>query len=211
MPKTHDTGDMLPQAERGSIRQGTTITAVGYGLRFEIPKAWVRWYEENEEHPNLHLTSAELDEVKETEGEWDKEFALIVNAILPFNQCVAHVGGDGWGPRGLSYSDLQVRVYVLTTTPEEIERRARSQGIAVAANLTGASPTLEQEQMGTWRRIAIKYFRMYLDYGATSIVDLRIQRIGNHTVAFVFIYTDHAQHEEEIEAMLNSVEFSGAA
>jgi hypothetical protein len=210
MPKTQDKRDMLPQVERGSIRQGTTIMAIGYGLRFEIPAAWVRWHEENKEHPNLHLISAELDAVKETEGEWDKEFALIVNAILPFDQCLAHVGGDGWGPRGISYSDLQVRVYVLTTTPEEIEKRARLQGTAVVANLTGTSATFEQEQIGTWRRTVIKYFRMYLDYGATSIVDLRIRQIGNHTVAFAFMYTDHAQHEEEIEAMLNSVEFPGA-
>jgi hypothetical protein len=196
------------QTKRGAIRQGTTIKAAEHKLRFEIPAAWVRWYEENEAHPNLHLTSAELDAVKETEGDWDREFALVVNAILPFDQCIAHVGDDGWGPRGISYADLQVRAYVLTATPEEIEERARLRGSEVIINLTETPAVSQQDQVGAWRRTLLKYFRWYIDYGATAIVDLRIRRYDNRSVVFAFMYTDHSEHDAEIEAILDSVVFT---
>jgi hypothetical protein len=42
-------------------------------------------------------------------GEWDSEYASVVNASLPFEDCAAHVGGEGWGWQGLSFGDLQVR------------------------------------------------------------------------------------------------------
>lgn len=195
------------QVPRGSRLQGDTIVALGRGLQFKIPPAWVRWHEENEAHPNLHLTPAELDEVRETEGEWDHEFALVVNAILPFEQCVAHVGGEGWGPRGMSYADLQARVYVMQQTPQEIEARARSQGAAAVSSLTGVPAALQQESGGEWRQTVLSYRRVYGDYGATALVDLRLRRFGDQTVAFAFMYTDHASHEAAIEAILDSVEF----
>jgi len=200
---------LLPQhIKRGAIRQGTTIKAAEHALRFEIPAAWVRWYEENETHPNLHLTPGELDAVKETEGEWDREFALVVNAILPFDQCVAHVGDEGWGPGGISYADLQVRAYVLTASPEEIEERARLQGSAIIADFTGAPAVPQQDQVGGWRRTLLKYFRWYTDYGATAIVDLRMKLHDSHTIAFVFMYTNYKDHEAEIGTLLDSVIFT---
>jgi hypothetical protein len=194
--------------KRGSIRQGTTIMALGHGLRFDVPTSWVRWYEENETYPNLHLSAPELDLVKETKGEWDQEFALVVNAILPFDQCVAHVGSEGWGPRGMSYADLQVRAYILMTRLEEIEYRARSQGAAVVATFAKTDVVLQQDQAGPWRRTLLKYLLMYHDYGATAIVDLRLQEFGTYTVAFAFMYTDHTNHTMEIEMMLDSVRFT---
>lgn len=196
------------QSKRGSIRHGTTITAAGHGLSFEIPKAWVRWHDENgDAHPNLHLTPAELDLVKETEGEWDREFALIVNAFLPFEQCVAHVGSEGWGPQGISYSDLQVRIYVLSPTPEEIAERVSSRGAAVVENITGTSAVPQLARVGLWKRTLLKYQRRYADYGATAIVDLRLRRFRSRTVAFALMYTDHAEHHTEVEALLDSVVF----
>jgi hypothetical protein len=210
-PMSKKPSQEAPETERGSTRQGTTITAPTYGLRFEIPAAWVRWHDENgDEHPNLHLTPVELDAVKETTGDWDQEFAQVVNAILPFEQCVAHVGGDGWGPRGVSFSDLQVRAYVLGLTPDEIEARSRLQGAAVVESFTGMPTVPQHEHVGAWRRTVLKYRRMYGDYGAVAIVDLRPRRFGDRTVAFAFMYTDHTSHDDEIQALLDSVAFGGA-
>lgn len=178
-------------------------------MRFEIPEAWVRWYNENSDaHPNLHLSPAELNVVKETEGEWDREFALIVNAILPFEQCVAHTGGEGWGPFGISFADLQVRAYVLTAMPEEVEERACSLGAAVVTDFTGTHVVPLKDRARAWRRTGLEYLRMYGDYGATAVVDLRVQRFGNRTVAFAFMYTDQAEHDSEIKAILDSIVFA---
>ena len=198
----------IKKERMGSIRRGNTINAVVYALSFEIPEAWVRWYEENEAHPNLHLTPAELDAVKETEGDWDREFALVVNAILPFDQCIAQVGNDGWGLHGISYVDLHVRPYVLKDTTEEIEERARSRGSEVVASFAATPSEPQQEQVGAWRRTLIKYSQVHTDYGATAIVDLRIRTFGNRTIVFAFMYTDHKKHDTEIDKILNSVIFS---
>lgn len=204
-------GQPTPQPlPRGSVRQGTTITAVGQGLRFEVPAAWVRWYEEHPTHPNLHLTPEQLDAVAETEGEWDYEFARVVNAIWPFEQCVAHVGGDGWGPQSVSYADLQVRAYLLPLEPDEAVARAESHGAAVVTELTGSTPTTaRREQRDGWERMVLMYRRFYIDYGATAIIDLRARRFGDDTVGLVFMYTDQADHEAAIAALLASVTFTG--
>jgi hypothetical protein len=193
---------------RGSTRLGTTIRALDQALRFEIPAVWARWHEHNKAHPSLHLTPAELDEVEEATGEWDHEFARVVNAILPFKRCVAHVGSDGWGGRGVSYADLQARAYVIIMTPEEIAARARTLGAAVVADLTGTAATPEEEPSGEWQRTTLTFRRFYVDYGATAIIDLRARRYDDHTVAFAFMYTDHADHATEIEAILDSVTFA---
>lgn len=188
---------------QGSILQGTTIEAVDHGLRFDIPSAWREWHLENDARPSLHLTPAELARVEHAEGEWDHEFALVVNAILPFDRCVAHVGGEGWGVQGISFTDLQVRAYVLATTPDVIEQRARSRVSEVLAD----AADVRTDQTGPWRQITVSYRRSYVDYGATALVDLRAQRFADTTVVFAFMYTDHAEHAAEIQAILDSVTF----
>jgi hypothetical protein len=190
---------------RGSIRRDTQIEAVDERLEFEIPPEWVTWSKQNPSRPNLHLTAAELDRVELTEGEWDREFALVVNAVLPFEQCVAHVGGEGWGPHGLSYADLQVRAYVLAMSPEEIAARARSEGSAVVGELTGSAPELWHGRRGVWSRTVIEFRLFFVDYGATALVDIHSRRFVDRTVAFAFMYTDHAQHDHEIDQLLGSV------
>ena len=77
------------------------------GATFKIPESWLKWHAGFKN--NLHLTRAELDKVKTAEGNWDKEYAHIANELLPFSQCVAHVGGEGWGRDAVSYADLQLR------------------------------------------------------------------------------------------------------
>jgi hypothetical protein len=190
---------------RGSIRRGTHIEAADQSLEFDVPQTWVTWSEEHVSRPNLHLTAAELDRVETTEGEWDREFALVVNAVLPFENCVAHVGSEGWGPHGMSYADLQVRAYVLTMSLEGIAAQAQSRGASVAEELAGTPPDLQEERQGEWTRNLIGFPLFYVDYGATAVVDARSRRLGDRTVAFAFMYTDHAPHDHEIDQMLDSV------
>lgn len=194
-----------PPRAQSSTRAGTTITSAEYGLHFQVPAAWVRWQEQNPERPSLHLAPAELDAARDAEGEWDREFAQVVNAILPFERCVAHVGAEGWGRKGISYADLQVRAYVLEETPGDIEARAATLGTRAVASFAGSPPVPLHESEGEWKRTVLRYQRTYWDYGATAIVDLRVRPWPNHTVAFAFMYTDHADHQGEIEALLASV------
>jgi hypothetical protein len=45
-------------------------------------------------------------------GEWDTEYAKVVNSAMGFQDCVAHVGGEGWGKDGSWFGDVQLRVYL---------------------------------------------------------------------------------------------------
>lgn len=187
------------------IRQGNTITAVHSELSFEIPGSWVRWYEENENHPNIHLTAEELAKVKEAEGEWDMEFAKVVNAILPFDKCIVHAGSEGWGANGISYKDLQLRVYDMTGTWQEIEQIARSKGIAVIKNFA-PSPVVQKQDSGVWKQVSLKYFLRYEDYGANAIVELRMKNENDRLIVFAFMYTDHADQDKIISRIIKSIE-----
>ena len=68
--------EMQDGKDRKLIRRENIIQAPDNSITFKIPDTWVKWYEENEDRPNLHLTPNELNMVKEAEGEWDNEFAV---------------------------------------------------------------------------------------------------------------------------------------
>ena len=194
-----------PAQNGGSIRQGNVIRSAEDAFSFRIPDAWIKWHDENEGHPNLHLTPGQLVLVKDAEGEWDKEFSVIVNAILPFERCIAHVGSEGWGSSGLSFSDLQVRAYSLMETPAEIESDACSKGLTAASKIQGMVANCTADQAGMWRRIVTTYSRTYQDYSAKATVDIRIRRFNSKTVGFAFMYTDHTVHTTTINGILGSV------
>ena len=197
--------NMSDDQGKGSVRNGNVIKAMDDGVSFKVPDAWLKWYQENEAHPNLHLTPKELDAVRDATGEWDKEFAMITNTILPFNECVAHAGAEGWGSKGLGFADLQIRVYVMEIMPEEIEKIAYSKGYSIVSTITESPANIKVEQAGLWKRIVFEYSRTYHDYSAKAKVDMRVRRINNKSVVFVFMYTDHADHTNEINGILDSV------
>ncbi len=84
----------LGDAERYATRVGRTTHLHPSDATFQIPQDWLDWNAEF--HNNLHLTHRELRKVRIGFGEWDYEYARVVNAALPFEHCAAHVGGEGW-------------------------------------------------------------------------------------------------------------------
>lgn len=197
--------DMQGGKGRKLIRRENIIQTPDNSITFKIPDTWVKWYEENEDRPNLHLTPNELNTVKEAEGEWDKEFARVINAILPFEECLAHIGSEGWGERALSFADLQVRLYIVQMTFSEIENNARSKGLAMVSSITGQAGGYNVEQSDVWKKIKIEYRLVYQDYSAISIVDMRIRQLSDKSVVFVFMYTDYTDHSGTINDMLDSL------
>src|SRR5437016_455902 len=104
----------IGQQSRNSLshratRSGRTIILHPSEARFNIPADWLTWY--NKFHNNLHLNAKELESVRVGQGEWDTEYALVVNSALSFQTCTAHVGGEGWGKKSSSFADVQLRVY----------------------------------------------------------------------------------------------------
>jgi len=185
------------------------------GLQFEVPKDWIDWYDQFGD--NLHLTGKELDRVGPGAGEWDEEYARVCNAVLPFDRCAAHVGGEGWGKNAASFGDLQVRVYDLQEPVNKIQEGIAGQSLAKIGELIGGSKIgeliggpvqVQQSEKDGWRRIVYSYGRFYHDYGAKAHVDIRIKQIGERPIAFVFMYTNYQSHERTIADMLLALESS---
>jgi hypothetical protein len=137
------------------------------------------------------------------DGEWDTEYNHICNAVLPFNRCAAHIGDEGWGREGVSYADLQVRVFDLAEPPEDIERRIDGDGATEVERITGKRPAPEHDTKTEWVAIRLAYGRFYIDYGATAHVDFRLRHLGKRTI--VFMYTDYTSQQKTIDNMLHSV------
>jgi hypothetical protein len=124
-------------AGRFATRRGPTIRLHPSDITFQVPESWLKW--DSEFHNNFHLTHRELRRVRVGHGEWDSEYASVVNASLPFQDCAAHVGGEGWGWWGASFGDLQVRAYVTSLSGNEIMTKIRERGFGVAQHISGQS------------------------------------------------------------------------
>jgi len=146
--KTYKEVDLrIGDAGRYATRQGRTIQLHPSNITFQVPQSWLEW--DSEFHNNFHLTHRQLRSVRVGHGEWDSEYASVVNASLPFEDCAAHVGGEGWGWQGVSFGDLQVRTYVTSLSEVEVLARIKSQGFETAQRV--AQRIREQEGLRSYR------------------------------------------------------------
>lgn len=187
--------------ERSATIKDNVIRLNPSGSTIQIPKNWVRGLAGFRN--NLHLTRAELEKVETANGEWDKEYAEIVNRLLPFAHCAAHVGSEGWGREGVSYHDLQLRAYVTDAGAEKVQARLFENGKAWASKFS-EKVSVSREPSGKWRRASLSYDMWYGDYGGKAIVDVYAQSIGMETVVLVFMHTDVRSASDLVPEILKS-------
>ena len=186
------------------LKNGEIISADGKAS-FVIPGGWIKWHNENETYPNLHLSMNELATVKNAEGEWDKEFATYVNYLLPFENCFAHAGAEGWGSKGLSYADLQVRAYVFRNTFFDISSNSFTKKLnELPVLIKTITPAYVFEKNGDWKQLLISYRCIFIDYSAIAFIDIRVKNFDKNALVFAFMYTDHTNHTIEMDNILNS-------
>ena len=154
-----------------STRQGHTITLHPETATFQLNGIMMNWFAGFKN--NLHLTREELAKVEKGAGDWDTEYGMVCNAVLPFSRCCAHVGEEGWGKDGVSFADLQVRVYVLEKKIEEVGKQIEERGTAIVKEITKKPPKLTTDGKAAWKRWDFAYDRWYEDYGGTAHVDFR--------------------------------------
>jgi hypothetical protein len=186
-----------------ATRDGLTIRLNPGGASFRISEYWLDW--DPKSYKNLHLTRADLESVKDGAGEWDTEYGKVVNAALPFNDCSAHLGEEGWGAQGASFGDLQMRAYISDLSEEELERRISTKGLAAAKAIrTDVAPqaTLARDKVLNWTRLVIAYNLFYWDYGGTGHVEFYLNSFHGHTAVLVFMHA--GGHEWAIEQILKS-------
>lgn len=190
-----------------SVLEGTTIHIEPHGARFDIPGTWLTPRPAPDEHvKNIFLSWDDLNELNRIDREprgFDSEDADVINAVLPFEDCVAHVGDRGWG-NGL-WNDLQSRVYITALTPEEIASRLETDGLKTATtNFEKAS--LAVSQYKDWERYSFEILDAPTHFILEKRLEFYVRRVNNETVVFVFLHAD--PFESEIALLLNSFSWS---
>lgn len=190
-----------------SRHQDGVVTLVPAEMSFRIPDSWRNWYESNKN--NLHFSRKELDKVKVGGGEWDSEFSRVVNAILPFDKCAFHGGGDGWGRQSFAFSDLQMRAYVGEWDLPRLRELAKSAGLKEAKRITSEAAFADAKE-GQWQVDSLSYPLWYGDYGSTAMIDLYSQKEKGMTAVLVFMYTSYpGEQKKQIKEVIGSFAFGG--
>ena len=151
----------------------------------ELPQEWLDWHAQFKN--NFHLTRDELKRAEKGEGEWDLELAEVVNSALPFGECIAQVGGDGWGRQSVAYDAIHLRVYVVGNKLDGIERKLKKRGVAKAKEFSDRVSVATSETDG-WHRVTLSFRLWYGDYGGIASVDAFFKTFNGHGVALVFVH-----------------------
>jgi hypothetical protein len=186
------------RAERSATIQERTIQLKPSGAEFQIPESWLEWHAQFKN--NLHLSRAELEKVRNAVGEWDREYAEVVNAVLPYSKCAVHVGDEGWGRDSVSFADLQVRAYIVEMTPQQVLEKVSKDGAAQAAKFSKEVSTSQGKQED-WQRASVSYSLWYGDYGGKAKVDFYSRTFGKRTAVLVFM---HAWDKQPIVDIVKS-------
>jgi len=167
-----------------------TIRLIPSGATFIIPQSWVEW--NHEYSKSLFLNPKELEAAKDTVGEFSRSYGEIVNAVVPFGSCAAHVGNDGWGKNaeGGSGSDLFMRVYVGSLNTQKIWQDIATVGKRKAVEFArkDSQVSLTGIHRGQWQGSKLSYYLFYGDYGGTAYIEFLHRTFGKQQVVIVFMY-----------------------
>jgi|GEM_PF-2839244 len=193
-----------------ATRSGQTIILNASGASFDVPTDWVDWYQRF--HNNFHLSAGELAQVKDGYGEWDTEYAEVVNSVLSFDDCSAHVGGEGWGKEGVSFADVQLRVYETSLSEDEVHQAASAKGLFTAQKVGKEASSSTTFADGPWHRTTITYSLFYGDYGGTARIDFYTRTIQGRSLVLVFMYCDTNRFGEidEVAGILRSFQLQSS-
>jgi hypothetical protein len=170
---------------------GVVVRIPGLGLTFTMPHARAgELYE-----------GARLAKLRGCGGEWDKEFAEVVDAALPFDDLIAHVGSEPMC-KGAVFDDIHVRAYVvprpIAEVTTKIKRDTGPKTAAFAAEKPKGRRLGGEETDPKWKprksypgyaHIGIAYSRFYGDYGGTAHVDFFAKAFGDKTLVMVIMST----------------------
>ena len=182
-----------------SVLAGNTIRLPQSNTKFNVPQNWLEW--QSNSHNNFHLTRWQLYWVKTGFWEWDSEYAQVTNAVLPFENCAAHLGGEGWDLNGVSFGDLQMRAYAGNWNLANVRERVAQQGLNQARKV-GKEAQFSSDARGDWQRDSISYNVFYGDYGGKAQIDFYSRATNGKTVTLVFMYA--SENTEEINQVLDS-------
>jgi len=165
---------------------------------FTIPKSWLTWKR------HFALDSTTLKRVQaDARGEWDSAYGPITDAILPFADCLLHIGGDGWGSQSRGTTDVQMRTYLTDAKPEEISKAVAAKGVETAKT-KGRSVKSDSKDENGWRVDHVGLDLWYGDYGGRAGVYFYSRPCGGKTLVLVFMLVDLEQAIQDRDSILKS-------
>jgi hypothetical protein len=185
-----------------SVLEGKTVRLKPYEATFEIPESWLTPVPVPSPTKNLHLSWQDLNELYWNDGS-DEEDAQVINSVLSFEDCAAHVGDRGWG--NYLWNDLQGRVYVVDLKPEEIAARIEARGLNKASSLF-EEVSLTSENRGAWRKLTLNITDAPTHFILMKNLDFYYRSFGHKTVVFVFLHA--GGFDETIDGIVNSFKWS---
>lgn len=184
-----------------ALLEARTIRIKPYDAMFEIPESWL----EPTSPRNLYLTWEELNYLYRNDGA-DDEDAQVINSVLPFEYCAAHVGSKDWGNH--FWNDLQGRVYFVELSAEEIDQKVAQQGLRTAKGVF-ESASLSSENFGVWQRRTLDVVDAPTHFILSKKIDFYYHRFNNKTVVFVFVHAPAGKFGETINQILTSFRWPG--
>jgi hypothetical protein len=108
-----------------------------------------------------------------------------MHSVIPFENCVAHVGSMSWGNGNTN--DLQARVFVVDSNSQEITKKIKNQGFSKAQSVF-KSAELASENYGTWEKQKLSVLKTGSHTLLYKDLDFYYRSFGNKTVVFVFVH-----------------------
>ncbi len=169
------------------------------GSSFELPGGWADTAAagrtstggtcEARRVPKLYLAPARARSVLQAAtGEWDREYSAVADSTLRFEDVVVHAGAEGWGAESQCFSDLQMRLYVVGGTAQEVVRHVQDRGVATASRFFPASHSVDDRN--GWTVAQLSWRAHYHDYGSTAHMDYYIREVSGRTAILLFMYAD---------------------
>ncbi|MEO8000141.1 MAG: hypothetical protein ABI852_22010 [Gemmatimonadaceae bacterium] len=185
---------------QGSARLvGDALQLSSVGMQLSVPAAWLGRkanppsglcddYPSGTVEERVLTRRDQFTVLPSPTGEWKKEFAAVVDSVLPFSALVAHLGGDPWSG---SCGAVQMRIYVgdtsitMTTTRMDIAAQ-------VADRYFRSTVEPPVTTLAGWEQRRISWNAFYGDYGGDATVDFLTRRESNRTVVLVFMFQGRA-------------------
>jgi hypothetical protein len=181
-----------------STIDGNTILIHPSRASFQVPLDWTK------EYHAVIVTRAQLEKVRNGRGEWYKEYASIVNASLPFSDCIVQAGTHAWNSN--TFDGLQLRGYLLDSGVDKTGASIATNALAAANSLPTSkarNASLSRDEQGQWHRILVDYDAWYGDYGGKANVEFYMMMRQAKTIVLVFMYAG-PENRSLIQPILNS-------
>lgn len=161
------------------------------GIIVTIPKEWQD--HDSPDSRTIRRTPAELAELPQltaSKPDWDYEYSVIIDRILPVSDCIGHFGGRAWGEYGSEGEDVQMRVYRTSLSSEQFVKKVdffkldtTDERIEKLLVVRGAKPS-KRYNIG---RIQYNVFYKKPPYKA-GMANLSFYHFPTEKLCFVFFY-----------------------